>query len=211
MLQKLFIIGLTTLLLAACIHEVEPPKVVAQQYWDAIKTGDHETAKKLATKSSQQSLTDYLALPDEQKIPVENVQLDNEKTTIITSLNPEGETAKKYPAFETVLILEQGKWKVDATRTQVPTPIVTSEERQEELARQLSESMEKNLENMDDALSEGLDMLNEAVKEGSNEMSESLLKGLNKLNESLQETVEQMKKRREQKQGVDEDTGEGVL
>ena len=202
--------------LVACQQNTDSPKQVAKKYWQALKSGDTVTTKQLVSKNTQTNLDNYLALPDNQKMALDEIKLGEEKTTVhttITSLtsNASQNQSASHVNFETILILEEGKWRVDASRTQIPVP-----QKQETPSKdnQLSESLQKNLDSMDEALEEGADMLNEFMQEGSKEMSDSLLKGMNKMNESLREAIEKMKQRREQQDSLQppaNENGEGLI
>ena len=105
--------------------------------------------------------------------------------------------------FDTLLVMEDGEWKIDAAHTQLPT---LKQSNKPSNSNQLSDALQKNLDSMDEAIEQGSDMLNNFLQEGSKEMSESLLKGMNKMNESLREAIEKMKQRREH-----ENNDEGLI
>jgi hypothetical protein len=210
-MKNLLITLFITFSLTACMEKSDSPKQVAQKYWDALKAGDHATARKLVSKDSQQNFETYLAQPSEQKTAIDKITLGTEVATVTTVISPKDTTPDNSHTLETVLILENGQWKIDASQTQLPAPAITSEEELEKLAKQLSESMQENIDSMDDALTEGMEMLDEALREGSHEMGESLLKGMNEMNEALRESIDRMKERRLEDQSIDEDTGEGMI
>ena len=207
---KLLIIAIS-LPLSACLQVNDNPKQVAHNYWSAITRGDHETARKLVSSNSQQDYENYISLPSGSRIPVDHVELDEEYATVASVLNPAGESPDDNRQFDTVLVLEEGKWKIDAQRTQLPLPKTLSEKQMEELADQLSESMQKNIESIDETMAEGMQMLNEVLREGSNEMGNSLLKGMEELNQRMRESIDKMKQRRNRDSTPDKDKGEGLL
>ena len=197
----LLITFLSFFVLSAC-QQTSTPEQVAEQYWQALKNGDNATAKKLVSKNSQKDLDNYLSLPDENIPALNGIKLGATKTSINTTINDQIN-------FETILVLEQGKWKIDASRSQ---PLASQQPDQPSDFDQLSGELQ---ENMGQALEEGTDMLNKFMEEGSKEMSESLLKGMNKMNEALREATEKMKQRREQQdtpqQPPAKDNGEGLI
>lgn len=208
------------LLLSACLERADTPKQVAQKYWHALQKGDHATVRQYASKASQENLNNYLALPPDQKTIVHEVTIDTEHAAVNTTINPNAIAPDNKHTIETILVLEDGQWKVDASRTQLPPPESQTELELEELADQLSESMKENIESMDGALSEGMEMLNNALRDGSKDMGESMLKLMKELNESMKESVEQMKQRNQQQQTPppndspmqpDPNQGEGVI
>ena len=207
--------------LTACQQNNDSPKLVAQKYWQSLKNGDIATAKSLVSTNTQADLQTYLALPDEEKIPLANIELGAEQATVITLITvkpPAIDTNKTHAAddehpvnFETVLVLENGQWKIDASRTQVPAPKIPANTSTD---KHLPDALQENLDSMDNALEEGTDMLNEFMREGSKEMSESLLKGMNKMNEALRDAVDNMKKRRELQEDPESSNnknGEGLI
>ena len=175
------------------------PEQVAEQYWQALQSDDITTAKKLVSKSSQGELNNYLSLPDDKKPALNSIKLGETNTSINTTINGQIN-------FETILILEGDEWKIDASRSQPPSP---QQPDQPSDFEQLSDNLQ---ENMGQALEEGTEMLNKFMEEGSKEMSESLLKGMNKMNEALRDATEKMKRRREQQapQQPNND-GEGLI
>ena len=202
--------------LSACQQNTSPPAQVAERYWQSLKSGDVAAAKLLVSKDSQSSLDSYLALPDDKRISLDNVNLGEEKTSVHTTITSQSNDAKQTPNadqfdFETILVLQDGEWKVDALRTEIPAPQKVDPPSNND---QLSDALQENLDSMDDALEQGADMLNEFLQEGSKEMSESLLKGMNKMNESLREAIENMKQQREQQdspQPPADENGEGLI
>lgn len=212
---------LTCLSLAACQQANDTPTQVAEKYWHALKNGDIDSAKNLVAESTQAELDRYLALPQADRIALGDISFGTEQTTVTTLISEKSETVTNqsepvttdiHHEFQTVLVLENGQWKIDAARTQLPAAKKPDESATEE---ELSDSLQKNLESMDQALEQGADMLREFMQQGSEEMSESLLKGMNKMNETLREAIEKMQQRREQQQAPtppdDEQGGEGLI
>ncbi len=214
-MKKLLIISSVLFLTSACVDKTDSPRQVAEQYWDALSNGDFSTARKLVSESTRQNLDDYLALAPNQKTSLGKIKLGDELTTVATTIYPDNAEPEINYELETVLILENGQWKIDAARTQAPITISANEEELEKLAEQLSESMKENIDTMDDAVTEGLQMLNETLEDGSKEMGESLLKLMNELNSSMQESIDKMKQHREQKKQQqtqpDPALGEGMI
>ena len=194
------LIILSCLCLAACLENANTPKQVSEQYWQAIKNGDIAAATKLVSKASQPDLDNYFALSSEDKISLDEILLSDEhasvKTTVISKTTDldQTEQEKSRTAFDTILVLEDGHWKIDTSRSQFPSLEKTADV----ISDQLSDALQENLDTMDEVLGEGAEMLNEFMQEGSKEMSETLLKGMGKMNEALRDAVDNMKQRREQ-------------
>ena len=210
MFHKLLIPLVPLLTLTACLNQASDPRKVAEQYWQAMKNGDTEIARTLVSESSQQDYDSYLALPVDERLAIGEINLGIEQTTIATTLYPDITASEDYSTFDTVLVLENGKWKIDASQTVMPRP-VPSDRELDELADELSESMQDNIDSMEDAMNEGLKMLDKALREGSKDLGESMLKGMEEMNRALRESIEDMQKRREQQQSDPEGEGEGLI
>jgi flagellar biosynthesis/type III secretory pathway protein FliH len=193
---RIFFIALSALTLSACNQPADDPRTVADKYWLNMQAGNISEAEKLVSLNSRQ------ALPAQADRMASIAQLDNGKartivSTTITTINPDT-NHRLTETFDTVLVMQQGEWKVDLNNTTIPPLPTASEEELQQLKQELSESMQENMESMDDAMSEGMEMLNEALQEGSKEMGDSLLRLMNELNSTMQESIEKMKERREQ-------------
>ena len=191
------------------MHQAENPRDVASRYWQALKSGDSEAARRLVSRDSQQAFDEYMAASDDQKTAIGEINLGAEQTTVITIIYPEGNGPDDFDTFDTVMVMEDGHWKIDLARTNIPRPPPTDKEL-DELADQLSESMQDNIDSLEDAMNEGMQMLNEALREGSRDMGESMLKGMEELNRALRESIEDMQQRR-QEQKKKEGEGEGLI
>jgi len=209
MLQKILLTLVPLLTLTGCLQAAEDPREVANQYWQALKSGDTETARSLVSSNSQQAFDNYVAAPADEKTDIGEINLGTEQTTVITIIYPEGGAPDDFETFDTVMVIEDGQWKVDAERTIIPRP-APSDRELEQLKDQLSESMEENIESVEEAMNEGLKLLDEALREGSKDMGESMLKGMEEMNRVLRESIEEMQKQREQKQ-QSEAEGEGLI
>ena len=194
--QRPFLYLLLSFTLLACTQPAQDPKTVADKYWQYLQTGNIIEAEKLVTTNSRHTLQQHTNRINS------NTHLNNgEATTIvsttITTINPDS-NYHHTETFNTVLVLQQGKWKVDLNNSQIPPAPGAREEEMQQLAEELSESMQENIESIDDAMNQGMQLLNEALQDGSKEMGDSLLRLMNELNNSMQESIDKMKQRREQ-------------
>ena len=204
------LISLCVLLLSGCINQAKNPREVAERYWQALKNGDTETARSLVSNGSVEAFDAYAALPADRKTAIGEINLGTEQATILTIVYPQGEDPEEFESFDTVMVMEDGAWKIDAARTIVPRP-APSERELEELADELSDSMQENIDSVEEAMKQGLELLDEALREGSRDMGESMLKGMEEMNRALQESIEQMQKRREQQKQDKKGEGEGLI
>ena len=208
-MKRIVFAALVPMLVSACMHQAENPRDVAARYWQALQTGDSEAARSLVSTGSQQAFDDYMALPADRKTAIGEVSLGTEQTTVITIVYPDSSTQDEFETFDTVLVMEDGEWKVDAGRTVVPRP-PPSDQELDDLADQLSESMQDNIDSLEDAMNEGLKLLDEALREGSRDMSESMLKGMEEMNRALRESIEEMQRRNLQDPEKEKE-GEGLI
>ncbi|NOQ89974.1 MAG: hypothetical protein GQ549_03410 [Gammaproteobacteria bacterium] len=193
--RLLFVFALS-FILTACIQPAEDPKSVADRYWAFLQAGNSTEAEKLISVNSHQ-----IAQEHTRRIKP-NIQLKNggAKTvvnTTITTINPDTGYSQSE-TFDTVLIFQNGQWKVDVGQSQIPPAPDAKEEELQQLADELSESMQKNIESIDEAMGEGMQLFNDALREGSKEMGDSMLQLMNELNSSMKKSIDKMKQRREQ-------------
>jgi flagellar biosynthesis/type III secretory pathway protein FliH len=208
-MKTLLIVASALLLVNGCM-QAEDPKNVAQQYWQAMQAGDTTTARTLVSAESQAAFDEYAALPDENKITLNAVALTESRTVVTTIINS-GNTSKQ---FDTVLVLQNGQWVVDADQSRVPAPPTDIEKHLNEMADKFSSTAEKNLDQLEESLDEGMQMLDKFMQEGSKEMGESFNKGMKDFNKSLNEALEKLKQRREKEQApppAPAGDGEGMI
>jgi len=209
---KLFIISLFGLLLSACTQPAEDPKSIADKYWRHLQSGNITEAKKLVSINSQRAISEH-----NNRVASIN-QLDSGKaktfvSTTITSVNPKTNFSHTE-TFNTVLILQQGQWRVDANASQIPPALSAPEEELQQMAEELTESMQENIESIDEAMNQGMQLLNEALRDGSKEMGNSLLDMMHELKSRMHESIDKMKKRRQQsppQNQPDPEKGEGMI
>lgn len=211
---------LFSLLLTACAQPVENPKTIADKYWQHLQSGNLIEAEKLITTNSQQALQQH-----KQRLTtnagISNSSATTTVTTTITTIDPN--TNYQYEeTFSTVLVLQQGQWKVDASLTTIPPEASTQEKEIQQLTDNFSQSMQENIESLDKAMNQGMQMLNETLRDSSQEMGGTLLQLMNKLNSTMQKSIEKMEQRREQQQqqqqnqpptkpAPDTQSGEGMI
>ena len=189
---------LLSLCLIACTPSVDDPKIIADKYWQYLLAGNLSEAEKLVSTDSRQAFSAH-----SDRI-TSITQLNNGETktivsTSITTVNPNTNFSHTQ-TFNTVLVLQQGQWKIDAGQSTLPAPLSASEEELQQLTEKLSDSMQENIESIDEAMTQGMQLLNEALHEGSKEMSDSMLNMMNELNSSMQESIDKMKQRRGQQE-----------
>lgn len=207
-----------TLLLAACNLEAEEPKTVAQRYWQAMVDKDYETARSLVSSDSQQGFDIHREAVNSPEA-LQQVALDDQRVTVVTTINPDPRKAWRDRPFETVMKYEQGAWKIDLQKTRLPVPTSELERKMEDMANDMDGAVEDNLRTMEEVLEEGMKLFDESVEQGSKEMSNSFSRAMKKMQETMRESIEKMKQRREEMQRDDMHpqqsdepvSGEGVI
>lgn len=203
-LLTLATISLLSFSVIACNQPAEDPKTVADKYWQLLQAGNTAEAEKLVASNSKRNFADHtnrIGATDR----LENGAAKTIVSTSITRTDPSSNYSQTQ-TFNTVLVLEQGQWKVDVDQSRIPLSATEKEQQLEQLSDELSQSMKENMESIDEAMSHGMQMLNEAMQEGSQEMGESLLEMMNELNSTMQESIEKMKQRREKQQEQEQDS-----
>lgn len=214
-IKYILLLTINILFVSACTQPAENPKSIADKYWQYIQTGNTREAEKLIAINGQQALQEH------SKRMSANTQVNSGETTTIvtttiTTIDPDN-NYRHTQTFNTVLVLQNGQWKVDAGQSQIPPAPGEKEKQLKKLADELSESMQKNVDSMDDAVNQGMQLLNEALRDGSKEMGDSLLHLMNELNATMQESIDKMKQRRENKKqeqqpsSPDPRQGEGMI
>ncbi|VAW54736.1 hypothetical protein MNBD_GAMMA05-1310 [hydrothermal vent metagenome] len=212
-LKSSFIIMLG-LFLYACKQSTEDPKLIADKYWQHLQSGNTSEAEKLISTNSKRAFANH----NNRIASIAQLNNSDAKTivsTTITTINPK--TQFSYTeTFNTILVLQQGKWRVDVNESQIPPALSAPEEELQQLAEELSESMQDNIESIDEAMNEGMQLLNEALRDGSKEMGDSLLHMMNELNSKMHESIDMMKERRQRQtqpsqNQPDPKQGEGII
>ena len=210
---------LFSMVLTACTQTIQDPKVIADKYWQHIQSGNLSEAEKLVSTDSQQTFSEH----SQRMTSVSQLNNDEAITivnTTITTINPDTKFSYSQ-TFNTVLVLQEGQWKIDAQRSKLPHTLSENEEKLQQFTEEFSGSMQKNIESLDGAVTQGMQLLNEALNEGSKEMGDSMLNMMNELNDTMQESIDKMKQRRQQQEQEqnqqpqqnqpDPDKGEGML
>jgi DNA anti-recombination protein RmuC len=182
------------LLLGGCMQAADP-KDIAQQYWQAMQTGDYAKARSMVSSSTQPSFDQYAKLPANEKTPLNAVALTDTRAVVTTIIN----TGNSSVQFNTVMVLDNGQWEVDANETHIPPATSSLEQNLNNMLEQLSSAMDGNVDQMKKTLSKGVNMLNDVVQNRSQEISESVNDKIKQLNQSIQDAMKKLEQRRQQK------------
>jgi uncharacterized protein YicC (UPF0701 family) len=191
-MKKIFAFA-ACLLLGGCMQAADP-KDIAQQYWQAMQAGDYAKARSMVSSSTQFTFDQYAKLPANEKTPLNAVALTDTRAVVTTIIN----TGNSSAQFNTVLVLENGQWEVDANETHIPPATSSLEQNLNDMVKQLSSAMDGNVDQMKKTLSKGVDMLNDVVQNRSQEISESVNTKMKQLNQSIQDAMRKLEQHRQQ-------------
>jgi len=134
----------------------EQPTDVAQNFWDAVIEGDIDTARKHATRGS----ADSISINDDQagsgEFTLGEQSIDGDKATVSTSLVSQNDGAEMKMELETVLLQEDGAWKVDFDQT---------------MMSMFGGAMGAMMEGMGKAMQEGMEEMARGLQEGMEQMA----------------------------------------
>ncbi len=139
----------------------------AEDFWMAAKAGDVELAKTYVTEASIGSIKD----PGESGPAISDVSLgelsfDGDQAMVETSLISSGDQPTTVE-FPTILVQEDGRWKVDLEQT-------TDEMMKSLLGVTMGEMAEAMGDAMGEAMSEAMGAMAEGMAEGMKAMGEAL-------------------------------------
>ena len=118
---------LLSLSLIACTQAVDDPKIIADKYWQYLLAGNLGEAEKLVSTDSRQAFSVH----SDRMASITQLDSGEAKTivsTTITTLNPNSNFSHTQ-TFNTVLVLQDGQWKIDAGQSTLPPPLSASEEK----------------------------------------------------------------------------------
>ena len=110
------------LLLAGC-KTGETPEEVTKAFWHALAVNDLETAKKYATKDSQNLIASYPdLLLDKASFETGETQINDDTAKVDVSIKHEMFGQNQLLRFKTFLSKQNGLWKVDYQQTLANMP-----------------------------------------------------------------------------------------
>ena len=156
-----FIIIMFTFMIG-CSGGKKDAVTVAEDFWNALQDRDLERARSHATKETAGSLTlNENAEDQEVDIAFGEVVEEDGYTKIETTIQTTTEESETSVALLTVLIREEGEWKVDVNQTMMSMFGEAMEEMvkgmtktMEELGKTMTEEMQKSMEQMAGSMQE---------------------------------------------------------
>ena len=135
----------------------ESQLAVAKGFWDAMNEKDVQAARSFVTKES----ADKLHIKEEDttascKVDFGDIKIEDNKTTIETTMQTNDGTTEFQVQMQTILIKEEGQWKVDAEQTMMSMFGGAMGEMMKGLGKALEEGFKKGFEDMGKSIAGGM-------------------------------------------------------
>src|SRR3989339_445409 len=130
---------------------------VSKGFWDAMNAKDIQAARSFVTKES----ADKLQIKDKDttascKVAFGDIKIEDNKTTIETTMQTNDGTTEFQVQMQTILIKEEGQWKVDAEQTMMSMFGGAMGEMMKGLGKALEEGFKKGFEEMGKSMAGGM-------------------------------------------------------
>src|SRR3989304_5209018 len=137
--------------------DAESQLAVAKGFWDAMNAKDIQAARSFVTKES----ADKLQIKDKDttascKVDFGDIKIEDNKTTIDTTMQTNDGTTEFQVQMQTILLKEEGQWKVDAEQTMMSMFGGAMGEMMKGLGKALEEGFKKGFEGMGKSMAEGM-------------------------------------------------------
>jgi hypothetical protein len=155
---------LAAALLATACGAGDDPGAVAEAFWTASKAGDIELAKTYVAEGSKATMNNS---GDSQlgDFSLGEVTVDGDRATVETDVASE----EMELAFQTVLIRQEGDWKVDldATTDEMMRSLfgTTMGDFTKKMGEAMGEAVGESMKAMADGMAEGLQAVGEALSD----------------------------------------------
>lgn len=171
------------------------PQEVAQCFWDAMKVQDIENSRKYSTTSTRTLIDASSEQFKDSVVTFGKIVIDGDLTTIDTTVRTQKHGTETSIPFQTILIHENGEWRVDYAQTK---ETIKAEDSFSGITKNVQEFGEKLSKRMDEALEE--------IKQKMPEYEEKMKKlgdvASKKVDEALQRSMEEIKKGMEKLGGI---------
>ena len=130
---------------------------VAKGFWDAMNAKDIQAVKSYVTKES----ADKLQIKEKDaaancKVDFGDIKIEDNKTTIETTMQTYDGTTEFQVQMQTILVKEEGQWKVDAEQTMMSMFGGAMGEMMKGLGNALEEGFKKGFEEMGKSIAGGM-------------------------------------------------------
>ena len=146
--------------LAACGGAASGPKEVAEDFWNAAVEGDLDEAKRYATRETADSIQ-LSSDGDDGEVTIGETSIEGDRATVATTLVGTEEGVSSTIELQTVLVQEDGQWKVDFTQTMMSMFGGAMGEMMEELGQTMQEGMEEMAEQMEQGMEQMAQEMNQ--------------------------------------------------
>jgi hypothetical protein len=166
--RVLYLLGAAGLV-AACTG-AEGPETIADRFWAAVQDGDVETARAYSIESESSSLE----LEDESAVEsyeLGEVLIEDGKALVETRVTTAGEWELDI-SFETVLIEDNGAWKVHVEQTGRRMVRAVIGASTEELVRGIADTLRGAMGEVMEGVAEGIRELGDALGKTAENMQE---------------------------------------
>jgi len=143
-------------ILCGCGSDKDESLAVAKSFWKAMKDRDIEQARSYATASSAGALSlNEDAKDQDVQITFGDVEIKDGKSTIDTHMRASSDDTQMEIPMQTVLVKEEGKWKIDVNLTMMSlfggamgAMMEGMKDGMEELGKSMAEQMKAGMEEM---------------------------------------------------------------
>jgi hypothetical protein len=156
----------------ACGELALTPPQVTEQFWEALRAGEFETARAHASASSASLVDDLKADRRIEEVLLGEALLGERTAIVRTSLATSQGDRRLHTTFDTHLVREAGAWRVDveATRRALTSALFAS-----------------SLQQLGEAVGEGAQAFSEALEDGAAEINRAIREALQELEQELQQ------------------------
>jgi hypothetical protein len=162
-------------MLSGC-QAVLPPEKVTLAFWEAMTQGDIESARKYTTRETQHLVTKQQNL-DGASLKTGEVAIDGPNSKVSTIMTLKKPESNRHLSFNTVLLKENGLWKVDYQQTL------------NNLSIQPFGELFKSLRAIDDAINKELEQQIPLFEKQIKSFSEELIRQLDEFRRRLEKSI----------------------
>lgn len=165
MIRKIGLVVMSMLILVSmgCSSGEDESLMVAKNFWKAMEERDVETARSYATKASANSINIEEDAEDQDvDIMFGEVTKEDGKTMVETTMHTSQDGNTMDIPMKTVLVQEDGQWKVDVDQTMMSlfggamgAMMETMKEGFEEMGKAMADEMKSSFEKMGEDLDSG--------------------------------------------------------
>jgi len=184
---------LSAILISGCI-ESKPPQDVAKCFWDAIKAQDSDIAHKYSTIDSQNSIDLLDGQLHVTEVTFGKILIDGNKTTIETTIQIRKNDSDETIPLQTILITEEGLWKVDYVQTKSTFTIHNTFSEMLDNIRDFGDEFSENLQKSLEDLKQKIPEIEKKMKELSSAASEKIQEAWEQHMPEIKKKVEELGK-----------------